>query len=785
METSSTPHLFPVNLFSPDSEIQSETKTAYNCFNIIGLFIILIDVKGRITFSNIRAKEVLGFDDDKIKGKDFIRNLVVKKEQKRINSALSEFITNTASNSISILYRLRASRSRERVIDAQTTKLFDSSGVLLGILVSGRDITDYKVRQKKLQHDINLYRDVLNKLPAIDVFVFDQDMRFLMAEGTEMGNFGLSQSDLEGKKLKDISRKKIKNKLTPVFKSVLKGEEVNSEYKLKSRYYFIKAAPIIGDDGIVHSGLVVVRNITKEKLSERILKKSRSEALKSGEAKNQFIARVSHEIRTPLNAIMGFTEQLLQTKLSARQSEFVKIIDNSSELLLSLVNDILVMSKIEAKQLIFDKSPFTVRNAIDYVYDALVMKAEQKNLDFDFEVDEDTDKVLIGDCFRLQQILINLLTNSIKFTNRGSVKLNCRMHDEDNDNISLKFDVIDTGIGISDKQLKNIFKQYTHINYSTGKRNEGIGLGLAICKNLIELQGGSLSVKSQRGEGTTFSFIIPFRKGTESDILTHDLINIDPSKLKNRKILLVDDDSVNLLLGKTILKKFNCSFDIANNGTEAIKKLDKKKYDLVLLDIYMPDISGIEVSKYLRNDKKDNKTRIIALTAQALKDDILKYEEAGINDFLIKPFRESYLYSKICEILQVGAEPFRESKSEVILKSELNHSRYDLFDLKKMADDDEEFVNQTLKVFIENSEEAVKYFNQMLKEKNWKQIGEMAHKILPSYRHLSMNTVVPRLVEIKNKTLVEKEYRVVPGLVREAIAEIEDITKDLKSEISE
>ncbi len=776
--------VFLGNMFSPGSEIEPETQIAHQCFNIIGLFIIMVDVKGKITFLNNRAKEVLGVYDDKIKGKDFIRNLVTKNEQKRIKSSLNEFLNNNDSESVNILYRLRASKSVERIIDAQTTKVFDPCDNLLGILVSGRDITDYKVRQENLQQDVNLYRAILNKLPAIDVFVFDQEMRFLLAEGTEMENFGLSQPDLEGKRLNDISSKKLKDKWTPFFQSVLKGEKVNAEYKLKNRHYLIKASPLIGSDERIHSGLAVVRNITEEKLSERILKKSRSDALRSGKTKTQFIARVSHEIRTPLNAIMGFTEQLLQTKLSARQSEYVKIIDNSADLLLSLVNDILVMSKIEASQLRFDKSPFRIRHATDYVYDALVMKAEKKDIDFDFEIDDHADKVLIGDCFRLQQVLINLLTNSIKFTNRGSVKLKCRVHDETHEKIGLKFEVIDTGIGISDKQLKKIFSQYTQINFGTGKRNEGIGLGLAICKNLIELQGGTLSVSSQQGVGTKFSFIIPYRKGKESDILPYDSADIDPSKLKGRKILLVDDDSVNLFLGKTILEKFNCSLDVATNGTEAVKKLDEKKYDLVLLDIYMPDISGIEVSKYLRNNKKDHGTRIIALTAQVLKDDILKYEEAGINDFLIKPFKESYLYNKICEVLQVGAEPFPLSKTEIILKSEINRGRYDLFDLRKMADNDEEFVSQTLKVFIENSEEAVRYFNQMLKEKNWKQIGEMAHKILPSYRHLHMNTVIPKLVEIKTRTLIDCDYRVVSKLVRETIAEIENLTDDLKNEIS-
>jgi len=503
--------VFLNNMFYPGSGAQYEIQIAHQCFNIIGLFIIMVDVKGKITFANNRAKEVLGCNDDILTGKDFVRKLVTGKEQKRIKLCLTELLNKNDSDSINILYRLKTNKNEERIIDSQTTKICDTRDNVLGILVSGRDITDYKVSQENLQQDINLYRALLKKIPEINVYVFDQKLRFVLAEGIEMENIGLSRTDFEEKRLTDISNKKIREKWTPFFQSVLKGEKVNAEYKLGNHYYLIRATPLLGSDSIIHSGLAVVRNITREKLSAKILKKSKTEALRSEKAKTQFIARVSHEIRTPLNAIMGFTEQLLQTKLSDRQSEYVKIIDNSTDLLLSLVSDILVMSRIEANQMRFEKSPFRIRNTIDYVYNALFPKAERKNLDFDFEIDDRVDKVLKGDSFRLQQVLMNMLTNAIKFTNRGSVKLRCSLYDETPEEVSLKFDVIDTGIGISDKYLKDIFRHYSQGNYGTVNRNEGIGLGLAICKNLIELQNGSLSVASKPGAGTTFLQIEIFR----------------------------------------------------------------------------------------------------------------------------------------------------------------------------------------------------------------------------------------------------------------------------------
>ncbi len=771
-------------MFYPDSGANYEIQIAHQCFNIIGLFIIMVDVKGKITFVNNRAKEVLCCNDEKLTGKDFVRKLVTGQEQKRIKLRLTKFLSKNDSNSINILYRLKTNTDEERIIDSQTTKICDTSDNVLGIIISGRDITDYKVSHENLQQDINLYRTLLNKMPEINVFVFNKDMRFVLAEGIEMKNIGLSRDDFKDRLLSEVSNNKIRGIWTSLFESVLNGEIVSREYKVDNYNYLIRVSPLRDGNNAIHSGLAVVRNITGEKLSEKILKKYKEEAVRSGKAKIQFLARVSHEIRTPLNAIMGFTEQLLQTKLSGKQREYVGIIDNSSELLLSLVNDILVMSKIEANQLRFEKSPFRLSSKVNYIHSAIALKAKQKKLEFDCEIDKRLERVIKGDSFRLEQILMNMLTNAVKFTNRGKVKLICSLYDETPEKILIKFEVTDTGIGITDKYLKDIFKHYRQSSSDSEKKNEGIGLGLAICKYLIEMQDGSLSVSSQRGVGTTFSFIIPYQKGQEEDISSFDPDTIDPGKLKDRRVLLVEDDSVNMLLARTILAKFSCSCDIAINGKQALEKLDSEKYDIILLDIHLPDINGVEVAKYLREHKKDSESRIIALTAEALKDDILKYEEAGIDDLMIKPFRESYLYSKMCEVLLLSEKSSFKPKTEIILKNELTPKPYDLFELKKMADNDSEFVNQTLEIFIENSENAVRSLRQFLKNKDWKQLGETAHRMLPSYRHLEVDAVIPKLVEIKTKTLIHNDNRKISKLVEETITEIENLIVDLKKEIT-
>ncbi len=775
-------HKTPENTHLISSDYIYEDQINLHCFDVFMFFIATLDPAGNIAFLNKRAKEVLGSTDNELIGENFVNKLVIKEDQRKIKSIFKKIIQEKTPEAGTTQYQIVNQNKQRRIIDAKNVRIIDHNENLKGILVTGKDMTEYVIHQKNLQKDIHLHHALLNNLPGINFFVFDREMRFLLAEGTEMGNFGMTSSGFKGKTLFEISNNEITNLWTPLFQKVINGEKIRKEYKIGNSNYLIRVSPLIkSDEGFV-SGIAVTRNITGEKLTKKILNKSREEAIKAEKAKSQFLANMSHEIRTPLNAIMGFAEQLLQSKLSNRQKEYVEILNRSSEHLLAIINDVLVLSKIEANQIIFDNRPFSLKAVLEYVYKSILIKAEEKNLSFTFEISENPDRILIGDSFRLQQILINLLTNAVKFTNSGSVKLSCTSENETMEEVSIRFDVMDTGIGISSKDMKKIFKQYTHIGSGAGKVYEGTGLGLSICKNLVKLQNGSLHVSSKKGVGSTFSFTIPYKKGKKTDLVPLLSATIHPDKLKNKKVLLVDDDKVNLMLGKAILQNFKCSFDMAENGKEAITKLDAKKYDVILLDIHMPDISGLEVAKYLRNIKKDKESKIIAVTAVALKDNISKYHKAGINDYLIKPYREIYLFNKICEVLQIKSQQTSKPRTEIILKSELSPKSYNLFDLNNMANNDPNFIIQVLKTFIENSETAVLNFKHSLEKENWKEIGEIAHKILPSFKHLEVNKIIPKLVEIETKTLISNDTDGVAELVRNTIYEIDNVLKDIKKE---
>ena len=376
-----------------------------------------------------------------------------------------------------------------------------------------------------------------------------------------------------------------------------------------------------------------------------------------------------------------------------------------------------------------------------------------------------------------------MLGNAIKFTNRGSVELKCMLDEETPDQVKVRFDVIDTGIGIKPENLKSIFERFKQANNSITKTYGGTGLGLAICKNLIELQAGSLSVSSKEGVGTAFTFIIPYKKGKPDDFIPEEIKTGDQDRLKGKKILLVDDDQFNRLLAKTILDKFECNTTEVTNGSDAISYLDNQKFDIVLLDIHMAETSGMDVAEFIRKQKKDRNTKILAVTAAVLKDDIQKYFSVGMDDFLIKPFKETELFNKMCEVLEINKSKKDTAYELSIVEKNFKPKKYDLSELVKMANDDKAFIDSMLATFIDNSESTIHLFKKYLKDENWGEIGEAAHKILPSYSHLKINNVVSKLNEIKKLTLINPNYKEVPELTQRTIHLMEKILEDLRKEM--
>jgi two-component system CheB/CheR fusion protein len=375
-------------------------------------------------------------------------------------------------------------------------------------------------------------------------------------------------------------------------------------------------------------------------------------------AKQQFLSKMSHEIRTPMNAIIGFTNVVLKTVLDEFQREYINAIKVSGDALIILINDILDLAKVDAGKMTFEKIPFNLVDSVSAILQLFEPKIKEMNIKLHTEYDSAIPKLVTGDPLRLRQIILNLFSNAVKFTKQGKITIQISILKEETENITLQFTLTDTGIGIAKEKVPHIFNSFEQASQETSRSFGGSGLGLAIVKQLVELQGGTISVKSKANSGSTFAFILNFGKANsklklqEKDGLGKLQNNRLPQPgIKKIKVLVAEDIPLNQLLIKIILVDFGFEFDIAGNGKIAIDYLEKNQYDLILMDLQMPEMGGFETTQYIRN-QLNSKIPIIALTADVTTMDSQKCIEAGMNDYISKPIDEKLLFSKITGALK-------------------------------------------------------------------------------------------------------------------------------------
>jgi len=426
---------------------------------------------------------------------------------------------------------------------------------------------------------------------------------------------------------------------------------------------------------------------------------ARDMAEQANKSKSVFLANMSHDIRTPMNGIIGMVDILKETVLSNQQHEYLDTVSASAETLLRLINDILDFSKIEANQLTLESVDFDLYQIIRQTIDILLPKAAEKHIDLLFSIASQTPTALIGDPIRIQQILFNLIGNAIKFTDSGEVNVHISAEKTD-DPVILKIVVKDTGIGISEENQKKLFKAFTQADQSISRKYGGTGLGLSISRQLVEMMKGSIQVQSKFNEGSVFTVIIHLEKRNQSN----EKIQQDPStseknkKLtetdivserdlvtkQNLRILFVEDTLINQRVGKIFLKKLNCITDIASDGAEAVEKLTQNKYDLVLMDIMMPNMDGLAATKAIRDPDSsvlDHNVPIIAMTANVMTGDRAKCLDAGMNDYLPKPVKYKslikILYQHFCQNSSKNIKNVSTDKSKTYFNVQAFMNKFD------------------------------------------------------------------------------------------------------------
>jgi signal transduction histidine kinase/CheY-like chemotaxis protein len=522
---------------------------------------------------------------------------------------------------------------------------------------------------------------------------------------------------------------------------------------------FILALAILGT-------LIIKRLLDQLSLIYK-LGKEKERADKSANVKEQFLANMSHEIRTPINAVVGFAGLLQKTRLDTDQQQFVNLIQNSGENLLSVVNDILDISKIEAGMMRITKNPFSINEVCTSLKLMFQHKVNEKNLKFVFDYDNDIPSTLIGDAERLNQVLINLLNNAIKFTEKGSVKLAVQMLQQTDKEVKIQFVIKDTGIGISKEKLATVFERFEQADNNTARQYGGTGLGLSIVEKIVDMQGGSISADSNVGEGSAFKVVLSYEYIAETKNAAS--VNLNPSIVigstkkvfSNYKILVAEDNKTNQTLLKFMLQQWDLSYDLAENGQQVLDMLQKKPYDLVLMDIQMPLMDGYEAATRTRKDLSIT-IPIIAMTAHVMPTEKQKCIDAGMNDYISKPIDEIIFVALLEKYLPSSTIIESPPPSTTV---ESNKFIYiDVNSLNKLFSGNSGFIHELMYQFREQFPHELEALKLATIEKDKKAVLRWTHHMKTTISALSINVVlrdtlenIDKEIETENWISVNKE----------------------------
>ncbi|MEQ9442086.1 MAG: ATP-binding protein [Cyclobacteriaceae bacterium] len=529
---------------------------------------------------------------------------------------------------------------------------------------------------------------------------------------------------------------------------------------------------------------LILADITRSDFyrSKLIAAKSRAESL--ARVKEDFLANMSHEIRTPLTAILGFTEQLKFSKLAPPQQEYVQALDSSSKHLLSLVNDILDFSKIEAGKINFEQEPFNVVQTIREVKHDLQLMANQKELELRYEVQGEELRYVLGDAFRLKQVLYNLVSNALKFTHEGKVVIAAQLYSTADHQTQLTLEVRDSGIGIPKEKQTSIFNAFHQSDVSTTRKYGGTGLGLAICKRLIKGQGGRIEIESEEGVGSIFRVIIPYAPAEQP--VEENLVEVPPENqvmFTEGEALVIDDNPLNGTLLELALKGRGITAVCCVSGREGLAAAEEQVFDIIFCDLHMPEMDGAQVVKELKNNPlvQAYETPIIAFTANVQTEDRLHYEELGVQDFLLKPFNQSQLDDLLGKHLPGSTMVVEDLITNSTSLSDSISGTYSLERVKQFTGDDTEALTAYIESFIVTAQHASDHLKTALHEKLAEEVSFYAHKMVSQVELLQGVDLAKKLKHLEHASTETDWSEAYMQQVKESIEGIEQLIQELQN----
>ncbi|MEQ8908538.1 MAG: PAS domain S-box protein [Vicingaceae bacterium] len=688
---------------------------------------------GHCIFVNTVSEKILGFKKEEILGKHFT-DLVIAEDQEEV---INFYLKQRADKKENTYKEFRVhNKAGEIVWLGQNVSLIIENGEILGVSGVARDITKQKQAEIALKRSEEKYKRVIANM-QLGLLEVDPDGLVVKAYERFCEMTGYSEKELMGKDPSTILTDPLSKELIDG-KHELREKGLSDVYEVKCKrkdgqtiWLMISGAPRYDSSGNYVGSIGIHMDVTEQKKLMHQLESAKAMAEESSKAKEDFLAHMSHEIRTPLNAVIGMTHLLEDTEISEEQEDYLTTIKYSSEQLLHMVSDILDISKIESGELEFHHTPLNLKELLEGQVASYAIKAQKKNLEVRLDWKADFDQIVEADQKYLNQIFANLLSNAEKFTDKGSIVVGVELVSENEKTVSLAFHVKDSGIGMTTEQCSRIFESFQQADYNTSVRYGGTGLGLSIAKHLVELMGGNIQVKSELNKGTTFTLLIPFYKSAEHANQLKDKKLAHDISLCGMSVLVAEDNPVNQKFIKKLLEKFKVSYTLAEDGKQCLEKSRIQKFDILLLDINMPEINGYEATKIIRETKNPNQNSpIIALTASALLNDREKAFSVGMNEHLTKPFSPVQLKQILGKYHQAAETLTLDFDEEY---------------LEDLYQGDQEFEIEMLTVFLKNGPEDFENLKNSVKKQNWEQAYQLSHKMKPTFKMVGLSQLEDKM----------------------------------------
>lgn len=774
--------------------LQSAPESGKFIFSLMESFpqgIVVTNNEDKIIYANPKIAQLTGYSRKEMTGKISHIFLHFPDQREKLKDILDQRAAGVYES-----YELYIKRKSGRPFLGYTvTAPYKSNGQVAGTISIVTDIT-IKTRDAELQALAIGATKSLNSVIVADRY---GKIEWVNEGFTKLSGFQLYEVlDTKGEFLRK-DQDAFLEKLSQVVreKKSIAFECQNNNISGKEYWVISNLTPVLDEYGGVKEIIIIETDITELKKSQeelttankiaehslmkgnKMLDELRQAKLRieeTAKAKERFLASMSHEIRTPMNGIIGLVELLLETELTSEQHKYLSALKISGDTLMVVINDILDISKIDAGKMKFEEVPIQLPLIIDTAIDLFSVRAEEKRIQLKKSILSVIPPFLLGDQTRLNQIIYNLLSNAIKFTHKGIVDFLVAVKKEDADSALFEFCIRDTGCGIPDDKMGLLFQDFTQLNAETPRKYGGTGLGLAITKRLVELQGGTIQVDSKVNEGTAFTVLLEFKKCKDENRISEFLNEKNTYaviKPIGARILVAEDNEVNQLLTEKLLHGWKCTVDMVDNGKRAIEKLKTNTYDVILLDIEMPEMDGYTTAKFIRNEMNDTirNIPIIAVTAHADPREAEKCIKIGMNDYILKPFNPKELNKKLLK---------HTHKNNTTAYGAIKH--IDLNHLKTVSCDDETFMIKTINTFIKNLSADIDSMKQNLSLEDWDGIRSLAHKMKSSMKLVGSKKMESAMSEIEKISASGKDLKTLSQLIDKISIERDIVINELEKE---